>query len=174
MAVPEAIGQWTGTEMSLDPSALGLIRPDSYIFRNYRMDEVAINVYLGWYETMDKSDLAHSPLICYHGQGWAVREQSNKQITIKDASTVNAQRMVIQKGAQSELVFYWYQTGSYTTGSMGKMRIRLFGRKLMGQSEKNCFVRTTISLKGDKRAIEHELEGFIKEFSPRIDELFSR
>lgn len=174
VAVPEAIGQWTGTEVSLDSSALGLIRPDSYIFRNYRMGEAAINVYLGWYETMDKSDLAHSPLICYHGQGWTVREQSNKQITIKGILALNVQEMIIEKGTQSELVIYWHQTGDFTTGSMGEIRLRLFWQKILGQFEKNCFVRTSISFKGDKKAREHELENFIKEFSPKINELFSR
>jgi hypothetical protein len=49
---------------------------DDYLFRTYEKDGVKITLYIGFYYTVDKVSAAHSPLVCFPGQGWTSLSRS--------------------------------------------------------------------------------------------------
>lgn len=168
------LGQWNGFNIKMDPGVLSMIQPDAYVYRNYYQGQTVVNLYIGWYETMEKSDLAHSPLVCYQGQGWAIRDRRDRHVQLADQSTFDTQRMIIEKEGQKDLVLYWYQAKGYSTGQLGKMRFRLLRNKLLGRSSTNCFVRVSTTMSKGKTNEDKVLDRFIRDSYPKINAFFQK
>jgi EpsI family protein len=82
---------------------------DDYIFRTYEKDGVQITLYIGFYYTADKVSAAHSPLVCFPGQGWTITEPEYKQLKVGDHQ-INYAQIDATLGNQKELIVYWYQS----------------------------------------------------------------
>lgn len=169
VSLPMEIGQWKGADIPMDPVALSMIQPDAYIYRNYMHGQLFVNLYIGWYETMEKSDLAHSPLVCYQGQGWVVRDQRERRIPVAvNHDFLDAQRMIIEKAGQGDIVLYWFQTEGYSTGELGKMRLRMLCNKVFGRPNTNCFVRVSTTTQRGQGNEEKYLDGFATEIYSQL------
>ncbi len=171
--VSRQIGEFTADELIMDPAALNLIQPDKMIFREYRSTGKSINLYIGYYKNMEKSDLAHSPLVCYQGQGWKIAGLSVIDIPAGINRNIRANSMIIEKGADKETAFYWFAAKEYETASLSSMRIRLFLRKIMGKPTPNCFIRVSMPvMSGNGSAEQKILMDFIQQIVPSIDDAF--
>ncbi len=171
--IQENIPGWVGTDVPLDMNALNLIRPDAMIFRNYRNQAgEVVNLYIGFYNTMDKSDLAHSPLVCYPGQGWRVKQGDVKEVRFVGLpASIQVSPLTIEKDKDTELVWYWFQTRDYSTASLGKMRMTLLWNKLSGRSTPNCFARISVTINhGRFSEGERQLKTFMEVIYPQIYE----
>jgi len=171
--LPINIAEWVGTDIVMDKTVFSMIQPDVLVFRDYKNKRGnIINVYIGYYHSMDKSDLAHSPLVCYPGQGWDVKDVDVREVGIDGfPGGIQVHPLVIEKGRDTDLVWYWYQTIGYSTASVGKMRIKLFLNKLKGRDTSNCFIRISIPIQnGNLEEGEKILHGFIQEAYPSIYE----
>jgi EpsI family protein len=111
---PVRIGDWQGSAMApLTPSALAVLGLNDYIVRSYRASEGGlIGLYIGYWQSQRQGDTIHSPQNCLPGAGWEPVSQGI--IDIPDSRTPGAvvpvNRYVIQKGADRQVVLYWYQS----------------------------------------------------------------
>jgi EpsI family protein len=171
--VSRQIGEFTADELTMDPSALDLIQPDRMVFREYRSAGKNINLYIGYYKNMEKSDLAHSPLVCYQGQGWRIAGLSVINIPAGSRRSIRVNSMIVEKGTDKETAFYWFAAKEYETASLSSMRIRLFLRKLMGKPTPNCFIRVSMPvMSGNGSAEQKLLMDFIRLMGPSINDIF--
>ncbi len=171
--VSRQIGEFTADELTMDPSALDLIQPDKMIYREYRSAGKSINLYIGYYKNMEKSDLAHSPLVCYQGQGWGIESLSVIDIPAGISRNIRVNSMIIKKGADKETAFYWFAAKEFETASLSSMRVRLFLRKLMGKPTPNCFIRVSMPVLSENGSAEQKmLMDFIQRTVPSIDDIF--
>lgn len=160
---------WKSSEfIELDPTIVKALELDDYINQNYSNGNNTISLYIGYYLTTKKVGAAHSPLVCFPGQGWVVSNTNDESLTI-GGHNLQLASMVIDMGPRKELVLYWYQSFDKTSSGTFLQKIYALWAKFLNRGEENAFVRISISM--DRQSIEEAfITGvkFINAFYPRF------
>jgi len=108
--LPMRLGAWTGEHAAdLDADTLAVLKPDDYVARVYRRGPETTELFVAYYAAQKDGAAMHSPLNCLPGEGWSLLSQRRDRIDL-DGTTVEANHDVIQKGLDSRLVVYWFQS----------------------------------------------------------------
>jgi EpsI family protein len=116
--LPMTFDGWNGRrEPDLTPEILAVLGADDYTIRTYARDvATAVGLYIGYHASQRQGDTIHSPLNCLPGAGWQPMEQGRTVMSVKmtpdapAATPIEINRVIIQKGLDRQLVFYWYQS----------------------------------------------------------------
>jgi EpsI family protein len=89
---------------------------DEYLTRVYQQGSAPpIDFFVGYYGSQSSGSLIHSPLNCLPGAGWQLlsRERVPVQVTARRhdderVRTIVVNRVVMQKGDERQVAFYWY------------------------------------------------------------------
>ncbi len=139
---------------------------DEYVFQNYSNGSGHISLYIGYYKTSKKIGAAHSPLVCFPGQGWVLSDVKGKSITVGHEK-INCSSMIISKGQRKEFVIYWFQAFNKTTPGTFFQKIYTLWGKFRYHREDNAFVRVSIPMAGQtKQAAFNTGVRFIESFYP--------
>src|SRR3989442_4764487 len=119
---PMQIQQWTGQQLPpLDSRILAVLGVDDYMSRYYSTPAHAgVGLYVGYYNSQRQGDAIHSPLNCLPGAGWEPLSRSTMGIPVtlgEGPAEIDANRYLIQKGLDRQLVLYWYQSHGRTVAS---------------------------------------------------------
>ncbi|MEO6235783.1 MAG: exosortase C-terminal domain/associated protein EpsI [Vicinamibacterales bacterium] len=109
--LPGTLGTWaTPVDVPLGNDALALLGVDDYVSRTYASttSPQRVNLYVGYYASQRQGDTIHSPQNCLPGAGWQPIEGGRLRLEV-NGSTEIVNRYVIQKGADRQVVLYWYQ-----------------------------------------------------------------
>jgi EpsI family protein len=83
-----------------------------YLTRAYfRADKAGVGLYIGYWESQRQGDTIHSPLNCLPGSGWDPVSKTTIEVPNgigDDRIAVN--RYVVQKGLDTQVILYWYQS----------------------------------------------------------------
>lgn len=170
--LPLKIEEWQGGELALTGATQDIIRPDSYLFRNYRRGDKVINLYVGYYGSLKKSDAAHIPSLCYPAQGWRIVEQGETLARIKGRA-VPFNRLKVQRGKDWELVYYGFKTSTLMTGSLYRLRTELARSVLFGKETDNALIRFSVPLASAAAQVgDATLQEFIGEAYPLVEGVF--
>ena len=114
--LPMQIGPWIGRDNApFSKEVLDVLRVDEYLNRTYSASPgQVVGLYVGYYASQRQGQTMHSPMNCMPGSGWEplgrarvkVEMQGSRESTLRVAE-IN--RVVVQKGLDRMLVFYWYQ-----------------------------------------------------------------
>ncbi len=159
---------WENTGFtSFDKSIVEALDLDDYVNQNYFKGNKTVSLYIGYYNTAKKVGAAHSPLVCFPGQGWVVSKAEDKSINIKN-HTLNFKSMIITKDKRKELILYWFQAYDKTSSGTLLQKVYTLQSKFFQHREDNAFVRVTIPMtagKSKEYAFQTGIE-FIKIFYP--------
>ena len=119
---PNQIQTWRGEPLPpMDAKILAVLGADDILNRVYfGQDRSGIGLYIGFYNSQRQGDAIHSPMNCLPGAGWEPVSRSHLAIPVamRDGpTTIDANRYVIQKGINRQLVLYWYQSHGRTVAS---------------------------------------------------------
>ncbi len=119
-ALPMQFASWQGTRAEdFDKETLAVLGVDDYISRVYRGPAAALGLYIGYYKSQREGESIHSPLNCLPGAGWLPISSGRMAIPVQaaadaspstPASTIEVNRYLVQKGDETLLVLYWYQS----------------------------------------------------------------
>ena len=82
----------------------------------------AISLYIGYYRSQRQGGSIHSPLNCLPGAGWNPVKREHLIIPV-GVTAIEANRIVILKGMDREVVLYWYQAHGRTVASEYRAKI---------------------------------------------------
>ena len=154
----------------LDEKILGILELDDYVNYNYSIGEKTISLYIGYYYTSKKVGAAHSPLVCFPGQGWTLSNSENKSLKI-GKEEINFAQMVASIGPRKELLIYWFQAYERTSTGTFFQKLNTLWSKFKNRREDNAFVRITVPFKEKSPADAYDTGvKFIKAFYPRFFE----
>lgn len=142
---PEKIGIWQGHEIDHNSEQLSSwLSTENIVFRQYRSSETntAVSVYIGYYRDLESSNMAHSPEVCYAGQGWKVLSQKSVQVAFA-SSKAKVKRMTVQKGREREVVYSWWQTGDGVYPNNYWYHLHQFLKKLALGETSSIWVRVS-------------------------------
>src|SRR5262245_16411446 len=119
---PNQIQTWRGEALPpIDAKILAVLGADDILNRVYfGHDRSGIALYIGFYNSQRQGDSIHSPMNCLPGAGWEPVSRSHLAIPVAmrdDTTTIDANRYIIQKGINRQLVLYWYQSHGRTVAS---------------------------------------------------------
>ena len=165
-----AVGKIPGYKLEgvdpLDDNIISVLELDDYANNRYRKDNHTIGLYIGYYFSMDKVSAAHSPLVCFPGQGWKLDKIDRKSLQFPDGA-INYEEFVAKHGTQQVLIMYWYQAGRKTTPQVYKNKINSAVNLLKERMQEHAFVRVSVPLsKIDKSEARSIGMDFIKFFYP--------
>jgi len=137
---------------------------DDYTLTTYEKDGVQITLYIGFYYTADKVSAAHSPLVCFPGQGWTITEPEYGRLKVGDHQIDYAQ-IDATLSNQKELIVYWYQSHDDTTQLVYRNKINTLINKLVNGDQQHAFVRVSVPLNKTKsNSEESAIKDFMTEF----------
>jgi len=106
---PKRIDQWVGEDYPFEPAVIQNMGADEILNRAYvHPDGEVIWFYVGYYKSQKTRAQIHSPLHCYPGSGWNPVLKEVVTIHLRDRD-IYINRMIIQNGAEKQMVAYWYQ-----------------------------------------------------------------
>jgi len=108
---PMHLDKWSGATLALEKQYIDRLQFDDYVLADYRSDEQQpVNFYVAYYRSQKKGQSAHSPQSCLPGGGWEIQSLSS---TAWPSSVIGkslqANRVVIQKRDQKQVVLYWFK-----------------------------------------------------------------
>ena len=119
---PMQLGEWKGVQRPpFTERVLEVLGLNDYLTRYYyNQNREAVDVYIGYWQSQQQGGAIHSPQNCLPGSGWEPVSQGI--LTFPDprspgAPPLKVNRYMIRKGADRQLVLYWYQSRGRIVGS---------------------------------------------------------
>ena len=109
---PHNLAAWAGTDVPMDKETLNILGPGDFLLRVYQNSSVAetpVDLFIAYFPSQRAGDTIHSPKNCLPGAGWNPVESSQVMLSLPGRSPFPANRYLIARGSDRELVFYWYQ-----------------------------------------------------------------
>lgn len=101
---------WNSTTLELDRETREVLGPGDFLLRQYSSETRPrpVTLFIAYFATQSTGDAIHSPKNCLPGSGWAPVQADRIEVNVPGHSPFSANRYVIAKGEQRELVLYWY------------------------------------------------------------------
>jgi EpsI family protein len=169
---PNQIGDWKGQELSMSPDILAVLGPGDFLSRIYtNPTRPFIDFFLAYFPSQRAGDTIHSPKNCIPGSGWTPMESSRIAITAANGMSIPANRYIIQKGANRELVIYWYQAHGRAVASEYMAKYYLVADAIRMNRSDGSLVRVVTSIGNDEppASAERRAVGFAQQIMPMLN-----
>ena len=117
MFLPSSLGEWRGTDVEISDATKAVLGSGDFLARRYTKSQIPVDLFLAYFPTQRTGQTIHSPKNCLPGSGWTPIESTHITMTSPGGNPFPANRYVLSKGAQRELVVYWYQAHSREVAS---------------------------------------------------------
>lgn len=161
-------GYTTEKDYPLSDEIFKVLDLDDYMSAAYRGSSGRVSLYIGYYYSLAKVSAAHSPTVCFPGQGWNINQPIMKTLVVGD-KTINYSEMVASIAESKSLILYWYQAYHLTSPYIYRNKINTLVNKFSGKKEDHAFVRVSVPFTGmTKEEAEKAGIDFIKAFYPKF------
>jgi EpsI family protein len=108
---PARLEDWDSTKIELDQDTLEVLGAGDFLERAYRdpnRNLPYVDLFLAYFASQRAGDAIHSPQNCLPGSGWAPVENTRVTLSPPEHAPFPANRYVISKAGERELVLYWF------------------------------------------------------------------
>lgn len=108
---PREIAGWSSTgDIPLTQDVLDVLGPGDFLLREYenQPNAPAVGLFIAYFPTQRTGDTVHSPKNCLPGAGWSPVSSDRITLNLPGHVPFEANRYVIAKGEERQLVLYWY------------------------------------------------------------------
>ena len=118
-AFPAQISGMQAQDLPFSQDELRVLGPGEFLLRNYRSPggQAPINLYIAFFPSQRTGDTIHSPKNCLPGDGWMPLESQRIPLRNPDSSEISVERYLVGRGADRDVVLYWYQAHGRVTPS---------------------------------------------------------
>lgn len=143
LAFPMHLLEWHGEPMAMERQYVDTLRFDDYLLANYQGPGGPVNVYAAYYRSQRSGQATHSPKTCIPGGGWEITSFEDVVIPVdpRAGSGFRANRVVIQKGEQKQVVLYWFKQRNRLVTSEYLVKFFLLWDSLIVQRTDGALVR---------------------------------
>lgn len=157
-------------EVVVSDYLISALKLDDVSQQKYVKEGKVIELYAGYYFSIDKLSAAHSPLVCMPGQGWVLGNLTERSLSL-GLHTINHAVVTASQGEQQILLMYWFQAYNKSAPNMYVNIYNALLNAFKAKPPEHAFVRVSIPLVGMSRT-EAEIfgEDFIRRFYPAFIE----
>ncbi len=169
--LPLAVGSWQGVEDTFPPDVLAALRVDDYVYRRYKgQADVPITLYVAYYGRQHLDERIHSPAGCLPAGGWFPVSTGAQDIVVPGTPPRRfvANRYLIEKGTDRQVVLYWFQGRGRILASEVKAALFLAFDTLSGRGSGEMLVRVNALVRKSPSATLAEELQFVQAFYPRL------
>jgi EpsI family protein len=168
--LPLTLGDWRWRrDLPLDEGTLNVLKADDYVSRSYSNGRSTADLFIGYYASQRQGDTMHSPMNCLPAAGWQPMSIGRVQIPVEGAAPVNANRSVIQRGLDKQLVLYWYESHGRTVASDYASKAYLVIDALRLHRSDAALVRVITPIGSQEMAADRAAADFVRVLRPRLD-----
>jgi EpsI family protein len=111
-SIPKSFEGWKSADQAFPTEVLENLRVDEYLMRRFTKGYDSVWLYIGYYKSQKEGAMPHSPRQCYPGSGFNPIKNDVVSIPVKYSGVreLRPNRYVFAKGAEREIVIYWYQS----------------------------------------------------------------
>ena len=175
---PDKIAEWHGKEVPVDEVIYNVLAPDKVIYKEFRNspNSPSITIFIAGYDTLEKAELSHSPVVCFTGQGWDIQYTKKREMVIDypDSPRISYNEMVQKKEDITMITVYWYQSANHGFANRGWQKLVLLYDRILGKPDRNAFVRLTSIVPAGSSIdkINNQMKSFVKKFYPTLNNFF--
>lgn len=157
---PLRLDVWQGVSSPMERQYLDALQLDDYILADYTAtDQPPVNLYLAYYLSPKKGRSSHSPRQCIPGGGWEITSlepvHMDRVSGVRPGQDIN--RVVIQKGGQKQIVYYWFKQRDRWITSEYWVKFFLFWDSLTRHRADGALVRLSSAVHaGESEAVVDE------------------
>jgi len=167
-AVESLEGWHSIRHIPVEDTIIKALNLDDYIYQTFSKKQKTVSLYIGYYLSSSKIGEAHSPLVCFPGQGWTLSNKTSLSFIV-DQDTIHFAQMTAERNDRKELILYWFQAFDKTSPGTFMQKINTLHARLLHQREDNAFVRLTIPIeKNEPTQALLTGEQFIEAFYPHF------
>lgn len=168
---PSRLGEWTGVQLPLETRVTEKLALSDYLFVNYtNKNNELVNFYVAYYESQRKGESPHSPRVCIPGGGWEITSFERVKVGGHPAN-----RVIISKGSQRQLVYYWFQGHGRIIANEYINKWYLLQDSIRKNRTDGSLVRfvTTISQREKVADADTRLLNFMAQAEPQLEQYIS-
>lgn len=178
-SLPSQLGEWTGTDVGISQDVLDVLGAGDFLLRVYQntaANEPYVDLFLAYFPTQRAGDTLHSPKNCLPGAGWSPVELRRIQVSLPGHAPFTANRYVIAKGTDRQLVLYWYWAHDRAVASEYWAKFYLVADSIRLNRSDGSLVRvTTPLLPGETtEAAQTRLLSFAENLVPLLNQYVPR
>ena len=169
---PQRLGDYRlSGALQSSAAELAMLGVDDYIQYNYINDAgERINLYVGYYSAVGVTGSYHSPKNCLPGGGWNIHATRPASLNIGGKQMAIAE-MLIQNGAEQQVVMYWYQNRGRVIASEYWEKFWLIKDALFMGRRDGAFVRVmAYAADGQVVAAEQRVQQFAEMVLPALND----
>jgi EpsI family protein len=170
---PHTFGNWTGVDLPMAQDVLDVLGPGDFLLRNYRDSAHAIGMglFIAYFPSQRTGDTIHSPKHCLPGAGWAPVRADRITISVPGHEPFPANRYLIAKGQDRQLVLYWYWAHGRAVASEYVAKFYLVTDSIRMRRSDGSLIRvsTVLAPNQDIETVQQEMISFAGNVISRID-----
>lgn len=146
---PMALGPWRGTPARLESEYLRMLKLDDYLLADFAADaRRPVNFYVSYYASQANGNSAHSPRACIPGDGWEISDFGQRELkeVVVAGRSLEVNRVVIQRGDNRQLVYYWFQQGGRAITNEYMVKLQIFRDAVIRRRTDGAMVRLVAAL----------------------------
>jgi EpsI family protein len=176
---PHELGEWTGTDVGIQPEVLDVLGAGDFLLRVYQNSSLRqpyVDLFLAYFPSQRAGDTLHSPKHCLPGSGWLPVESSRVTLALPGYSPFLANRYVIAKGTDRQLVLYWYLAHDRAVASEYWAKFYLVNDSIRLNRSDGSLVRVTTPLQPGETTdtAQARLISFAGKFTPLLNQYVPR
>jgi EpsI family protein len=107
---PHTLGGWSSSDLALSQDELDVLGPGDFLLRTYQAapSDPVVGLFIAYFPSQRSGDTIHSPKHCLPGSGWTPLRSDRITLDLPGHAPFQANRYLIAKGEERQLVLYWY------------------------------------------------------------------
>jgi EpsI family protein len=177
--LPHQFGAWDGNDIGIPQDQLDVLGPGDFllrIYQNSKEPEPYIGLFIAYFPSQRAGDTIHSPKHCLPGAGWLPVENGRVQLSLPGERPFPANRYIIAKGPERQMVLYWYLAHNRAIASEYWAKFYLVTDSMtMNRSDGSLIRLTTPMMPGQDPAVAQErLVSFASLIMAQMDQYIPR
>jgi EpsI family protein len=170
-SIPKSFEGWVSADQAFPTEVLENLRVDEYLMRRFTKGNDSVWLYVGYYKSQKEGMMPHSPRHCYPGSGFNPIRNDVVRIPVNypGLREIHPNRYVFAKGAEREIVIYWYQSRGRVIANEYVEKLYLVRDAILRNRSDGALVRFSAAATAEtEEDASCRLFAFVSEFYPNI------
>lgn len=175
---PRTLNGWNSSDVQITQDVLDVLGQGDFLLRDYRdaSNQHHVSLFIAYFASQRAGDTIHSPKNCLPGAGWAPIQTGRVTIAPDGHSPFQANRYLIAKSDDRQLVLYWYWAHNRAVASEYAAKFYLVTDSIRMHRTDGSLVRISMPLAPGESvgSAENNLVAWARNVVPLLDTYIPR